>query len=100
MVASVKKSLLHCWGAVRGLLDERDLVQRALVESLKADVASLRAEVQSLRGSDQRAETLLRSFAQQAGEALPVAVAQAVQRGTTALATRVAVLEQREVSAA
>jgi hypothetical protein len=42
-----------------------------------------------MRGADLRAEKLLNAFARQAGEALPVAVAQAVQRGPTALATRV-----------
>jgi hypothetical protein len=87
-------------GAVRGLLDERDLAQRALVENLKAEVQTLRGEVQALRGADQRAEALLRAFAEQSAAALPLAITGAVSRLNAKLATRVAVLEQRAIPGA
>jgi hypothetical protein len=87
-------------GAVRGLLDERDLVQRALVENLKGEVEKLRGEVKALRGADERAERLLRAFTEQLSNALPVAVVGAVERQTKPLTTRMAALEQRALPTA
>lgn len=81
--------------AVRTVVDEQSLAVRAQVASLGAAVEAMRTEVARLRGADVRAERMLHSFAEQAGQALPVAVAQAVQRGSTTLAARVDVLEQR-----
>jgi len=81
--------------AVRTVVDEQTLAVRAQVASLSAAVDELRTEVQSLRGADERAEKLLNAFARQASEALPLAVAGAVDRHNKTLATRVAVLEQR-----